>query len=50
MSKEKDTIELIALWLTVATGVIVSVLPWLQFFAVCLAIAVSIKKLFFSKK
>lgn len=50
MSKEKDTIELIGLWLTVATGIVVTILPLLQFIAVCLAIAVSVKKLFFNKK
>ena len=47
---KKDTIDLIGIWLTVATGFIVTILPLLQFVAVCLAIAVSVKKLFFNKK
>jgi hypothetical protein len=47
---KKDTIDLIGIWLTVATGFVVTILPLLQFIAVCLAIAVSIKKLFFNKK
>jgi len=47
---KKDTIDLIGIWLTVATGIVVTILPWLQFIAVSLAIAISIKKLFFNKK
>jgi hypothetical protein len=47
---KKDTLELIGIWFGVATGLIVTILPWLQFFAVLLAIAISIKKLFFNKK
>jgi len=48
--KDKDLIDLGAIWLSVMTGVIMPILPMLQFIAVCLAIAVSIKKLFFNKK
>ncbi len=48
--KHKDTLDLVGIWLGVATGFVVTILPLLQFIAVCLAIAVSIKKLFFNKK
>ena len=47
---KKDTLDLIGIWLGVATGFVVTIFPLLQFIAVCLAIAVSIKKLFFNKK
>lgn len=47
--KHKDTFEVIAVWMATATSLVVSLLPWLQFIAVCLAIAISIKKLFFNK-
>jgi hypothetical protein len=48
--KDKDSIEVIAVWAVTATSIIVTILPWLQFIAVCLAIAISVKKLFFNKK
>jgi hypothetical protein len=48
--KNKDSMDLIGIWFGVATGLIVTILPWLQFIAVSLAIAISIKKLFFNKK
>jgi hypothetical protein len=50
MSKGKEIVELLPIWMTVATGIMVTILPWLQFIAVCLAIAVSVKKLFLTKK
>lgn len=48
--KHKDTLEVVAVWMATATSIVVSLLPWLQFIAVCLAIAISVKKLFFNKK
>lgn len=50
MIKHKDTIEIIGIWIATLTGLITPILPLLQFIAVCLAIAVSIKKLFFGNK
>jgi len=39
-----------AVWTATATSIVVSLLPWLQFIAVCLAITISVNKLFFNKK
>lgn len=50
MSKEKDLIELIFIWLGVITSFITPFLPLLQLIAVVLAIAVSIKKLWPKRK
>jgi hypothetical protein len=48
--RDKDSLEILAVWAATATSIVVIILPWLQFIAVLLAIAISIKKLFFNKK
>lgn len=45
MTKNHETFELILIWTGVITSFITPFLPLLQFIAVVLAIAVSIKKL-----
>jgi hypothetical protein len=50
MIKHKDTVEVIGIWIATITSIVTPILPLLQFIAVCLAIAVSVKKLFFNKK
>lgn len=45
MTHKKDIIENILVWTGVVTSIITPFLPLLQFLAVCLAIAVSIKSL-----
>jgi hypothetical protein len=50
MTKEKDLIELIFIWLGVITSFVTPFLPLLQFVAIVLAIVVSIKKLWPKRK
>lgn len=45
MHNKKDIIENILAWTGVVTSFITPILPLLQFLAVCLAIAVSVKSL-----
>ena len=45
MHNKKDIIENVLAWAGVVTSFITPILPLLQFLAVCLAIAVSIKSL-----
>jgi hypothetical protein len=50
MTKHNDLLEVIFIWLGVITSFITPFLPLLQFVAVVLAIAVSIKKLWPKKQ
>jgi hypothetical protein len=45
MNHKKDVIEAILAWVGVVTSFVTAILPFLQFVAVVLAIAVSIKAL-----
>ena len=45
MTNKKDIVEAVLAWVGVVTSIVTPFLPLLQFIAVCLAIAVSIKAL-----
>jgi hypothetical protein len=36
--RDKDSLEILAVWAATATSIVVIILPWLQFIAVCLAV------------
>jgi hypothetical protein len=47
---KKDTLEILAVWAATATSIVIIILPWLQFIAVCLALYISIKKVYNKKR
>lgn len=44
-NSKRDLLELVAIWAGITTSIVVYILPWLQFIAVCLAIYISIRKI-----
>lgn len=48
--KDKDTLEILAVWAATATSIVIIILPWLQFIAVCLALYISLQKIYNKKK
>jgi hypothetical protein len=47
---KKDFIDIISVWSAVVTTFITAFMPYLQFLAIVLAIAVSIQKLMYNRK
>jgi hypothetical protein len=48
--RDKDSLEILAVWAATATSIVVIILPWLQFIAVCLAVYISLQKIYNKKK